>query len=805
MGLAEGVAHEVLHRLPDRPRRRPVRAAPLRPFEEPVPELPDLLPRAPLRDRPAQDVRLLQGEAGHRVRHLQDVLLVEHHPEGLLEDPPEPLGKEGERLLPRLPHHVTLLHAARGGARPDEGERHHGVPLVLRGEHRQEVPGAGRFHLEAAQGAGGGEEPPGPFVLLGDRVEVEVDPVVPFHGPHRVRHRGEGTLAEEIDLHQAQLLHRVLVVLRDHVPPRRALHGQVVRDLRGGDHDAPGVNGEMAGEPREPVGDAEDRAPGLPVEREAPALREGARRGSEGPGGETGQPFRDPGDLPGGEAQRLRDLPERRPAPEGVPGGDHRRPVPPVGLEDVVDHLAPPLPREIQVDVGRIGAGAVQEALEVEVEGDGVHAREPQAVRDEGVRGRAAPHHGDSPLPREPGEVVHDEEVLREAEVLDDRELLLEPPEHLRPEGAVSARGPLEAELGEERVGGLALRNRELREEGARPRHLEAAAVRDLQGVPERLRARPEPLRHLLPGGEEGGGRGQGRFRHVPDEPVSPDREEHAQEGPIPRARVTDRTRGDHGQAELPGQGRAAGRRTAGQLHVEPAARQLRGQRPEQGLVVREDEEAAGPPEQRPLQGELLREEMAAGDDAAEAPVALPVRDEEDRPGRPDATPPLPGPRLPDAGPEDRAHPRPRRRREEREEAVGAVGIREGQGLLSVPRREGEELLRGHRPLEERGAAVDVEMDETGRGSHPGLPLSPKYTPPGLSALAGIPRIPMQPFPRGRLAEGVRLPARALHGGSPGRKHKRRHGSHSPPPSPSRGWRPDSWSGGSRPVPGRRR
>ena len=100
---------------------------------------------------------------------------------------------------------------------------------------------------------------------------------------------------------------------------------------------------------------------------------------------------------------------------------DHGRP-PLVIREDRGEDGPPLVPGKVDVDVGRILAPLVEEALEEEVVLEGIDVGEAQEVGDQ-ARGGAPPAAG-------PGaardDVAHDEEVGRKALVADDAQLSLE-------------------------------------------------------------------------------------------------------------------------------------------------------------------------------------------------------------------------------------------------------------------------------------------------------------------------------------------------------------------------------------------
>ena len=103
----------------------------------------------------------------------------------------------------------------------------------------------------------------------------------------------------------------------------------------------------------------------------------------------------------------------------GVDGGHHGHLVVAEALVDEVDDLVAARGVEVDVDVGHLAPGGVEEALEEQVVRDGVGVGDAQHVADDAVAGRAAARVEDAARAGELDDVVHGEEVLREAELLD--------------------------------------------------------------------------------------------------------------------------------------------------------------------------------------------------------------------------------------------------------------------------------------------------------------------------------------------------------------------------------------------------
>ena len=113
---------------------------------------------------------------------------------------------------------------------------------------------------------------------------------------------------------------------------------------------------------------------------------------------------------------------------------------PPVFFKDIGQDLVPEARVEVQIDVRRVVAAGVEEALEVEVELDRVDVREAEEIGQERRRARALEVVEDAVAPGELDDVVDDEKVGREPRRLDDGQLALGPLA-LVPAQVLAARG----------------------------------------------------------------------------------------------------------------------------------------------------------------------------------------------------------------------------------------------------------------------------------------------------------------------------------------------------------------------------
>src|SRR5690606_2920057 len=82
--------------------------------------------------------------------------------------------------------------------------------------------------------------------------------------------------------------------------------------------------------------------------------------------------------------------------------------------------------RDVEIDVGRLGALAREEALEEQIHPHGVDGGDAQAVTDGRVRRRATPLAEDARLFAVADDLVHRQEIAAVVELFDERQLRLE-------------------------------------------------------------------------------------------------------------------------------------------------------------------------------------------------------------------------------------------------------------------------------------------------------------------------------------------------------------------------------------------
>ena len=270
------------------------------------------------------------------------------------------------------------------------------------------------------------------------------------HGADGVADDGERAVAEEVDLDETGVLGAVLLELNDghrelgraveHLD--RALQRHVVGERRRHDDHPAGMQGQV---PRHADQRLRLARKALPRLRQVESLEVGV-------GGEQtverlplvipGNAAGDLADFAGGPAVYLGHLAERAAEPETVVVGHHRRARKGIAAEHVRQHTVPLVPREVEVDVGRVGARGVEEPFEEEPGAEGLDVGNAEAVTHHRVGDGAATAVG-GPVRHD---VVDHQEVIGEALHSDDGQFVFQP---VAGDGRHGAVAPFGAGVGE--------------------------------------------------------------------------------------------------------------------------------------------------------------------------------------------------------------------------------------------------------------------------------------------------------------------------------------------------------------------
>ena len=107
-------------------------------------------------------------------------------------------------------------------------------------------------------------------------------------------------------------------------------------------------------------------------------------------------------------------------------GPDDRHALAAVALADVLQHLVAPPATEVQVNVGDIGAGRVEEPLEEEIVRDGIYGGDAGAIGNQRIGDAAARADGNPLAPTVMDDIGHHEKERCVAVLADCRQLLFQ-------------------------------------------------------------------------------------------------------------------------------------------------------------------------------------------------------------------------------------------------------------------------------------------------------------------------------------------------------------------------------------------
>ena len=447
-----------------------------------------------LADRVAEHVGLGEREAGERLRHGHDVLLVDHDAVRLLQHRLERGVGVRHRLLAVLAADVRrdVVH------RPRAEERDHGHDVLdpVRLQLADVAAHPGGFQLEHAGRFAGAEEVEGLLVVERNVLTPDLDAALFLDEPKRVLEDREVPETEEVELEDPELLELLVLVLRlERVDvPLRALQWDELRDRLARDHDAGGVRARRPHEALDLLREVEE-----PLH--VPLLLEVAELGGHPTRVRESGPERDglrhAIGLAVRHAEDARDVAHGGTREHRVERADLSHAVGAVLLRHVLDDFVAAVTHEVDVDVRRGEALEVQEPLEDESVLQRVDVgHSDRVIHDRSAGGSA--YRGEDPLlVREADEVLHDEDVARVARLRDDRELLVDPLAQLRRDGAVLRDRARFRERAELLLGRLSRRDFEVREAELTQRQAQVDLLGYAQRVLEPLGVVREKVAHL--------------------------------------------------------------------------------------------------------------------------------------------------------------------------------------------------------------------------------------------------------------------------------------------------------------------
>ncbi len=403
-------------------------------------------------------------------------------------------------------HHARLQRAG-------TVERHQGDDVLeaVALQPPLQILGGARFRLEHGGGVAGGEQGVGAGVVERQVFEPEVVQlgIQLTHEFHRLVEDGQRAQAEEVELHQADLLDVVLVELADH---RLGAGGDIERaeigEPAGRDQHAAGMHADVAGEALELFGQRPQLGQLLFALQALLDLRLFLPRLGKADADFVGDQLGKLVDEVERQVEHPADVADHRLGRQGAEGRDLRHAGGAVALLDVVDDTVAAVLAEVDVEVGHRHPLRIEEALEQQVVAQRVEVGDAQRIGHQRAGARAAPWPDRHAVPLGPvDEVGDDQEVAGKAHLPDGADLEGEALLVLRALGRT--RGGVGEELGKARlqpcrgllrhelVQGQPLGRRELGQLVLAQFDRQRAAARDFHRIGECLGEVGEQFGHL--------------------------------------------------------------------------------------------------------------------------------------------------------------------------------------------------------------------------------------------------------------------------------------------------------------------
>ena len=519
--LVEAVAGELFHQVEDVARQLAIDAVVGAALDEAAALLGHFLGLL-LAHGAAQHVGAAEGVAGHHLGDLHHLFLVQDDAVGGLEHRLEARVlvvrvRVGERraavlAVDEVVHHARLQRA--GAEQRHEGDH---VFQAVGLELLDQLLHAARFELEHGRGLGLLQHVVGFLVIQRDAVDIDqlglaATALLAMDGFQRPLDDGQRAQAEEVELHQAGLLHVVLVELgHQAVAFLVAQYRREIGQLGRRDHHAAGVLAGTAGDAFELEGHVPDFLGFLVVLEELAQRLLHLEGLLQGHAHFEGDHLRQLVGQAVGLALGARHVAHHRLGGHGAEGDDLAHRVAAVLVGHVVDHPVAAVHAEVDVEVGHGDAFGVQEAFEQQVIGQRVEVGDLQHIGDQRAGARAPPRpHRHAVVLGPLDEVHHDQEVAGEAHLDDGVELELQAIDVALAHFLVVGRGCLRPEhrqtLFQPLVGGVAqvlvdvhaVGGREIRQEVLAQLHFDVAAPGDFHRVLDGVRQVAEQLGHLL-------------------------------------------------------------------------------------------------------------------------------------------------------------------------------------------------------------------------------------------------------------------------------------------------------------------
>ena len=292
-------------------------------------------------------------------------------------------------------------------------------------EADQDVADPARLKLEDAVGLPSLEELEGCRVVVGNLVqaEIRVGLVNQFEGAGQNRQVLE---AQEVHLQEPQGLNRPLSKLSHQQTLAAVLEGHDLMERLFGEHHPGRVSRVVPGQPLQLLGHFHQEL-GIRVVIDEVAQPLGIALGTgQGQVMAGWQGTQQLVDIVAWPVEDPADVTEDLLGPQGAEGNNLADVLVTVLIVDVLEDLPPPVVRDIQVDVRHLGPLGIEEALEEEVVGQGIHLGDRQGVGDQRPSRRTPAGIGRDLLAvGKVHDIPDDQEVVIKAHLMDHLELMV--------------------------------------------------------------------------------------------------------------------------------------------------------------------------------------------------------------------------------------------------------------------------------------------------------------------------------------------------------------------------------------------
>ena len=467
-----------------------------------------------LAHRAAQKIRAAKRIAGQHLGDLHDLLLVQDHSVGGLQDRLQIGMRIGDLGAAVLAIDEIVDHAGLQWAGTIQCHQRGDVVEAVGLQLLDQFFHAARFELEYRRGARAFQKIEGRPIVHRDTRDVDrlfaggaATLVDGLQGPID---DGQRAQTEEVELHQADGLHIVLVELGHQVGAvRLAIQRREVGQHGGRDDHAAGMFAGVAGDAfqrQRHIDQAGDLFLVLIQLAQLVALLQ--RLGQ----GHAEFEWHQLGDAIGKaerKAHHAPDIPHHRLRRHGAVGDDLRHRITTVAPGDIIDHAIAPFHAEIDIEIRHRDALGIQKALEQQIVLERIQIGDLQRVGDQRTGSRTASRPDRNAVVLRPlDEIGDDQEVTGKAHRVDhiqlDAQTLVI---GLAPRGEILGLGIqdrlqalLQSALGllaEERLDAHAFGQREIRQEVLPQRQLDVTTLRDHHAVGQRLRDIGEQRLHL--------------------------------------------------------------------------------------------------------------------------------------------------------------------------------------------------------------------------------------------------------------------------------------------------------------------